>query len=441
MSPSWTHCFRQRDRDDRAVTSIPRNLSSIRILDMLATASWPRGDHPYLFPRVSLMGENVMDPRRYIHRVLPVLRGRALVAGSLIVFSLLSCATGCHAQQGQPSQARGTAIPTLEALPHDPLPSGDLIGWCGLNGKILLMVGRGKEIYDRDVKASPLSFPPRSKLQCDDDGQKLALIDDDAGNISEVDIPGGIVTRTLATYDKELTQDISFSPDLKNVASRQPLTLIPSAVNLNVIPLSGPGRRAIGNVHWHRDSFKLFGVSAPEGKGNHGIVEILNIQRQRIGSGALPAGFLFSGGWFANSQSLYLYLTPARDEFGVGVILRCRIENWKCDQIASNVIEASAGGDGILGMVSPIGKYSSNGDSTTIPPQYVAEIRNGDGLVVARQTFKSSERYLVHLTVAPSGTKAILGWYTRSAPGCPPQDQETGMCKGGIMIDLSGRLK
>jgi hypothetical protein len=416
----------------------------VRILRQSSSAFRALEAAAYLFPWVSLMGEIAMDRWRYIHCVPAFLPGRAFVAGSLVVLSLLSSATGGHAQQGQPLPARGSSIPTLEALPHTPPPPGEFIAWCGLSGKTLMSVvsdDRGTEIYDGAVKASPLTFSRKSTLQCDEAGQKLALIDDDAGNISEVDIPGGIVTRTLATYDKELTQDISLSPDLKNVASREPLTLISSMVNLNVIPLSGSGRRKLGNVHWHRDSSKLFGVSAPEGKANYGIVEILNTQRQRIGAGALPAGLLFRDGWFADSQSLYLYLAPARDEFGSGVILRCRIENWKCDQIASNVIGASAGGDGVLGMVRPIGKYSSNGDSTTIPPQYVAEIRNGDGQVVARQTFKSSERYLVHLTVAPSGTKAILRWYTRSAPGCPPQEQQTGMCKGGIMIDLSGRLK
>jgi hypothetical protein len=368
-------------------------------------------------------------------------RSRSFAVGILLGLFLLSCASTVRAQQGQPSQLRNSAIPILEALPHTPLPRGDFIDWCGLNGEILLRVGRGTEIYDGTVKASPLTFPLRSTLACGEDGQKLAFIDDEAGHVSEVDIPGGIVTRTLATYDKELTQEISFSPDLKNVASRQPLTLVSSAVNLNVIPLSGAGRRAIGLVRWSRDSSELFGTSAPEGKGNYGIVEVLNTQHQRIGSGALPTGFLFRDGWFANSQTLYLYLVPFRDEFGSGVILRCRIENWKCDRIASKVIEASAGGDGVLGMVRPIGEYSSDGDRTTIPPQYVAEIRNGDGQVVARQTFKSIERYLVHLTVAPSGMKAILSWSAKFAPGCRPQDQEVGMCKGGIMIDLSGRLK
>jgi hypothetical protein len=390
------------------------------------------------------MGENVMDFWRHIDGVPLLLRRRALEVGGFVLFSLLSCATGGHAQQGQPSQARVSPIPTMEALPHGPLPPGRFRDWCG-DRTVMEQEDRRREIYDGVVKASPLSFPLKSTLECGDDGQKLAFIDEEAGLVSEVDIAGGVVTRTLATYDKRLTQEISFSPDLKSVASREPLTLASGAVNLNAIPLSGSGRRAIGLVHWSRDSSELFGTSAPEGKANHGIVEILNTQHQRIGSGALPAGYLFSDGWFANSQSLYLYLVPARDEFGSGVILRCRIENWKCDQIASNVLEASSGGDGVLGMVRAIGKYSNDGETETYPPRSVVEIRNGASQVVARQTFKSTERVGFHLSVAPSGKKAIVTWHENAVWKCPPEKQASDLCrngiKGGIMIDLSGRLK
>jgi len=46
---------------------------------------------------------------------LPVLRGRAFVVGGLLLLSLLSYATACHAQQVQPPQARSSTIPILEA--------------------------------------------------------------------------------------------------------------------------------------------------------------------------------------------------------------------------------------------------------------------------------------------------------------------------------------
>jgi hypothetical protein len=78
-------------------------------------------------------------------------------------------------------------IPTLEALPHYPLPLGYFVGWCGLNGKILLRIGLGTEIYDGGMKASPLTFPLRSTLECGNDGQKLAFVDEEARLASEVD--------------------------------------------------------------------------------------------------------------------------------------------------------------------------------------------------------------------------------------------------------------
>jgi hypothetical protein len=295
--------------------------------------------------------KSYFDSQRFFPRrngVPSVRLGRAFVTGSLIMFSLLAHAADCQAQQVPPPQPRNGTVPTLETLPHIPMPRGSFRGWCGLDDKIVLEVGRGKEIYSGGVKASPLSFPSGSTLNCGDDGQRLVFIDDESGRASEVDIPGGIVTRTLATYDKKLTKEVSFSPDMKSVASTQPLTMASSAVELNNILLSAPGRRAIGLVQWSRDSSALFGISAPEGKSNYGFVEILNAQDQKIGSGPLPPGFLFREGWFANSQTLYLYLGLARDEFGGGFLFRCRIKDWKCEQIAKDVLEASVGGDGIL---------------------------------------------------------------------------------------------
>ena len=382
-----------------------------------------------------------MDSWRCIERVTPVLRGRALAACSLIVLSLLSCATGCHAQQGQRSQARSGAIPTLEALPHKSLPRSDFKGWCGLNDRILMTADNMLQAFGDGMKSSTLFVPSSARVQCSDDGQKLAFVDSNAGRVSEVDVPSVTVTRTLATYEKQLPQEISFSPDLKSVASRQPLTLVSSAVNLKVMQLSSSGEQAIGHIRWNRDSSEFFVISNPKGQEHSGIVDIFNTQHQKIGSGAMPAGFLFREGWFASSQALYFYLGSSRDEFGSGVILRCRIENWKCEQITRNVLDASVGGDGILGMIRAVGKYSNDGDYETIPPRSVAEIRNGDWQVVARQTFKSAERYHAHLAVAPSGMKAILTWFGKVASGCSPEKQEKYLCEDGIIIDLPGRLK
>jgi hypothetical protein len=281
-----------------------------------------------------------------------------------------------------------------------------------------------------------------SFLFCDD-GQRLVFVDDDAGSVSEVDVPSGAVTRTLATFEKQLFHPkISFSPDLKNVASDRPLTLVSGAVNLKTIQLK---ERNVRHVQWSRDSSEFFVISGRTGKTRPDILEMFNAHNQKIGSGNVPAQFLFRDGWFANSQALYLYLGSIDDEFGSGVILRCNIENWKCDQIARNVLGASVGGDGVLGMVRAVGKYSNDGEWITYPPRSVVEIRKGASQVVARQTFKSTERNAFHLAVAPSGTKAILTWHENTARRCPPEERESELCrigiKGGIMIDLSGELK
>jgi hypothetical protein len=151
--------------------------------------------------------------------VRPVRRRRALVRGSLLLMVVLSWTAASRAEGDPRRQESRPMIPTLEALPHNPLPRGSFMGWCGQHDKIILKIDQKAEIYGGGVKASPLSFPLRSRLKCDDDGQKMALVDEESGYVSEVDIPGGVVTRTLATFDKALNQEIAFSPDLKNVAS------------------------------------------------------------------------------------------------------------------------------------------------------------------------------------------------------------------------------
>jgi hypothetical protein len=228
---------------------------------------------------------------------------------------------------------------------------------------------------------------------------------------------------------------------LKSVASSQPLVLGPGAANLKVVPLGGPGRRTIGVVRWSADSSQFFGIAAPVGKAKRQIVQIVNVQGQEVASGALPAGSLFRSGWFAGSQALYLYLGRSSDEFGSGVVMRCQIEGWKCQRIVSDVLDASAGGDGVLGLVRAVGKYSNDGEVIKFPPAYLVEIRNEGSQVVARQTFKSGDRDGFKLAVAPNGMKAVLTWIGRSGPGCSPEDQASRLCRDGIVVDLSGRLK
>ena len=71
----------------------------------------------------------------------------------------------------------------------------------------------------------------------------------------------------------------------------------------------------------------------------------------------------------------------------------------------------------------------------------IASIRNGTSQVVAMRKFEASERDSFAVAVSPSGTKLALTWLGKRAPGCSSDEQRKGTCKGGIVIDLSGRLK
>jgi hypothetical protein len=365
-------------------------------------------------------------------------------AGTLLAFFFSVGSPDSHAQQSQISPARGPAIPTLEALPHKPLPPGDFYGWCGLGGKVVLEIGnKRRDIYDGEAKASPLTFPMNSSVQCGDDGRTLAFIDDEAGSASEVDIAAGVVTRTLVTSGS-YRGVLSFSPDLRSVTSNVLLTPVSKAVKLNIISFPVTGKYAgIHRFEWSRDSTAFFGLTSSNEKSHDDTIQIFNTQHRRIASGSVPAGFLFSEGWFANSQNLYLYVNSVHDEFGAGFMYRCTIAPWKCQQFASNVLAASVGGKGVLAMVRAVGKYSDDGEVIKYPPKYTAEILNSALQVVARQTLKSGERNGLALNVDPSGTRAAFTWY-RNVP-CPPGNPEDDLCtkgrKEGIMIDLSGALK
>src|SRR5258708_33117723 len=269
------------------------------------------------------------SPWRY--GVLPVLRGRAFITGGLLVLSLLSHATTCHAQQVQSAQDVAAPFQPSRRCRTIRCRAATFSVGADLMTKPLWASTRCSKLSAGGAKSSTLFVPRSAQVQCSDDGQRLVFVDDDAGSVSEVDVPSGAVTRTLATYEKQLFHPkISFSPDLKNVASDRPLTLVSGAVNLKTIQLK---ERNVRHVQWSRDSSEFFVISGRTGKTRPDILEMFNAHNQKIGSGNVPAQFLFRDGWFVNSQALYLYLGSIDDEFGSGVILRCNIENWKCDQI------------------------------------------------------------------------------------------------------------
>jgi hypothetical protein len=187
--------------------------------------------------------------------VVPVARRKTImviVTVSLLAVSLLASAIGCRAEQGGPTTL-GNAVPTLEALRSATLPRGRFVKWCG--DRIVMEVDRRYEIYDGQVKSSPLSFPIRSELICGDDSENLIFVDDEDGRISEVDIAKGVVTRTLANYDNKRSQQVSFSPDLRRVASDHPIVLV-GATDFKILEF-----KTLGHLRWSRDSSALFGAT------------------------------------------------------------------------------------------------------------------------------------------------------------------------------------
>ena len=385
-----------------------------------------------------------MDFWRRANGVAPAVIGARLLAGGFLAISFLALTTGCYAEQGRRPQEPRSTIPTLDSLLKGPLPAGEFGGWCG--DKIVMLVAHRRLIHDEMGRPLSYSFSSQSQLNCREDGQRLVLVDNEAGwpektgLASEIEIGSGLPVRKLATYQRQPRPIVSFSPDLKNVASTGMLTLSPGTGDLKVIELRSSEGRGILDVRWSSDSSELFSVSVPQGKSKLQSVEIFSGQRQKIASGQLPTGLHFRNGWFANARALYLYLGLNNNEFGSGFVFKCPIEGWKCVMVAKDVLEASVGGGGMLGIVRPVGKYSNDGDWITIPPQYLVEIRNSNFEVVARQTFKSAERDALNLAISPSGTKAVLTWVGK-IDSCPPEKQIDHKCHGAIVIDLPGRLK
>lgn len=151
-----------------------------------------------------------MNPLRYLNGVTRFFRGRALAVAIPTVFYLLSGATGAYAQQAQSLPAPGKDIPTLEALPHNPMSHGEFQGWCGLND-VALVRAELLEAFADGAKLSTLLVPRKAQAQCSDDGQRMAVVYDDAGWITEVAVRSAAVTRKLATFERDRLTTISFS--------------------------------------------------------------------------------------------------------------------------------------------------------------------------------------------------------------------------------------
>jgi len=342
--------------------------------------------------------------------------------------------------QERNAPAKSSPVPTLESLPHAPLPRGVFKGWCGQKDRYLLDVDGQFEAYDGGTKYATIAVSSEWPWQCRDDGEQLVYIDTRMGYVTTVDIASGD-SRLLASYqppERESTT-ISFSPDFKSVATTAPLKLSNNAGELNVVRIqhitNRDSKESIQQVRWSKDLSRLAVAY------NSTTVEILDAEGRRVGSGKRPNAGNVNDGWFdLGRKALTLFLVPEQEQTGITV--RCDLISWKCNRLKSRVDSFSIGGRGIIATVEPLGKSQiPDDDSIVIHHHYAAEVRDQAFRLLARQVYAtSSGRWDYAMSISPSGTQAVLTWRNERLVGCGT-GPDSSKCAQGILINLSKVLK
>jgi hypothetical protein len=359
----------------------------------------------------------------------------ALVA-ILVSSSLASLA---QTPESNPS-VKSRTVPTLESLPHVPLPRGVFKGWCGQRDRYLLDVDGQIEAYDAGVKYATIAVSSDWPWQCSNDGEQLVYINTNMGYVTRVDIASGD-SRLLASYqlpERENTA-ISFSPDFSSVATTTPLKLTADAGKLNVIVVSQKNPRnpmeGVEQIRWSNDASKLYVAYA------FTDIEIHDARGKKVSSGKRPPSDIVDGWFDLNHRALTLFL--ARNERqDVGSAVRCHLASWKCDRLKSRVDSFSIGGRGITSTVEPLDKLPPIVDfSKTFYSRYAAEIRHPTSGLLARQIYSASDRrWNYAMSVSPTGTKAIVTWDNKQLVGCGTAP-DSAKCAPGILINLSKVLE
>lgn len=155
------------------------------------------------------------------------------------MLGLLVVATASHAEGTAPGRAKPAPVPSFEKLPHTPLPKGEFIAWCGEHERYLLATDRQYvDAYDGGTKISAPSPTGDRSVQCGPDGRYIVFSEDDAGRVRRFELETG-KSEVLATFQKRSHPSISFSPNMKIVASSQRLQLTAEAGGVRTINISG----------------------------------------------------------------------------------------------------------------------------------------------------------------------------------------------------------
>ncbi|WP_298243751.1 hypothetical protein [uncultured Bradyrhizobium sp.] len=353
----------------------------------------------------------------------------------LAVLGLLVTATACRAEGASPAPpTKPRAVPAFEKLPHTPLPKGEFIAWCGDRERYLLATdGRYVDAYDGSTKISAPS-PTRGPAQCDVDGRYIAFVENDAGRVRKFELETG-KSEILATFQKQSYPSIkvSFSPDLKIVASTRPLQLTAEAGELRTINLSEAIGHPVSEVVWAPDSSKFFATDSD-------TIDVLDMQGKKIGGGRLLKGSYVRTGWFdVEQKSLFLFLVTEADESG-GPLVRCRIANWRCVRVKERVEQASGGGKGFIGTVGPLDpREPSDQEWQAIYSRYAAELRDNSFRLLFRQEFTlAAGQTMPRLYVSPTGATAVLSWRLTERL-CP--DPANNKCRAGWILDIGKAIK
>ncbi|MBA7464882.1 hypothetical protein ES707_00040 [subsurface metagenome] len=349
------------------------------------------------------------------------------LSGSAALILLLLCCPDAGIAQAGGGAAQSKAVPALDDFVQIPVPRGNFKGWCGRKDRFLIGVEGQLEAYESNSKVViPTMIPFARGLQCDEDGRHLAYVGTEIGRAVKVKIESGTSEilaefapqpNVLAKRSRLYDEVISISPNLRMIAADGEVT---PAQNVTVIRLPSPD--LVEYVRWSADSSKLFYTLRGRGAGS---VEIIDNNQKKLGSGLLPNKSNFRDGWFApDGQSVLLYLGSDIDA-APGFLWQCRIADWKCNRLKSNIQKISIGGRGTRGTISPypVKSHPSDYEDGTIPlhPKYLVEVLDSNSKLLARQvvlTMGPGGHRSYALVVSPAGTKVALTWEVKKHRDC-----------------------